>query len=128
MSVSCTLQPGLRKVLLTVGVGRVVELATGVVDQIQGPSEELVDNHLAGLDERGILKSLSHLGLSEGRNAAQGVSSASSEPGTETTSLLHARDLVVLLEGRVAHLGSSSGDKDLVSGQVAGSSVVLAVL
>jgi hypothetical protein len=40
---------------------------------------------------------------------------------------LDTLDLLVLLDGGVAQLGSSSGNKDLVSGHVASSGVVLTV-
>jgi len=76
--------------------------------------EELVDGS--------IFNSLSELGLSESGNATI----STTRPNALEDSL-DTLDLLVLLDGGVAQLGSRSGDKDLVSGHVASSSVVLTV-
>ena len=81
--------------------------------------------HVTKLSEGSILKGLSELRLSDLGNATRSVRCFHSANGD--LCLLDTEELVVVLGGWVTHLGSSSGDKDLVSGQVTGSGVVLTV-
>jgi len=97
-------------------------LSRGVLDQVQGPSEKLVNNHVDELSKRSISDSLSELGLSGNGNAGMSMGKLN---GLKHS--LDTLDFLVLLDGGVAQLRSSSGNKDLVSGQVAGGSVVLTV-
>jgi hypothetical protein len=107
---------------LTVGVGGVTKLSRSVPDQVQRPSEELVHHHVEELVDGSIFNSLSELGLSESGNA-----DISTTQSNALEDLLDTLDLLILLDGGVAQLGSSSGDKDLVSGHVSSSGVVLTV-
>jgi hypothetical protein len=107
---------------LTVGVGGVTKLSRSVPDQVQRPSKELVHHHVEELVDGSILNSLSELGLSESGNA--NINTAQSDALED---LLDTLDLLILLDGGVAQLGSSSGDKDLVSGHVSSGGVVLTV-
>jgi hypothetical protein len=81
-----------------------------------------VHSHVEELVEGSIFNSLSELGLSESGNAD--ISTTRSNTLEDSLDTL---DLLVLLDGGVAQLGSSSGNKDLVSGHVASSGVVLTV-
>jgi len=81
-----------------------------------------VHSHVEELVDGSIFNSLSELGLSESGNATI----STTRPNALEDSL-DTLDLLVLLDGGVAQLGSRSGDKDLVSGHVASSSVVLTV-
>jgi len=94
--------------VVVVGSNGVTKLTGSVVDQVQGPTEELVHHHVEELEERRIFNSLSELGLSESGD-------------------VDTLDLLVLLDSGVTQLRSSSGNKDLVSGHVASSGVVLTV-
>jgi len=94
--------------VVVVGSNGVAELSRSVVDQVQGPAEELVHHHVQELEERSVFDGFSELGLSE-----------SGDVGT--------LDLLIVLDSGVTQLRSSSGNKDLVSGQVTSSGVVLAV-
>jgi hypothetical protein len=81
-----------------------------------------VHHHVEELVDGSIFNSLSELGLSESGNATISTTrSNASEHSLDTLNLL------VLLDGGVAQLGSSSGNKDLVSGHVSSSGVVLTV-
>ena len=79
-------------------------------------------HHVEELVDGSIFNSLSELGLSESGNAT--ISTTQSDALEDSLDTL---DLLVLLDGGVAQLGSSSGNKDLVSGHVASSGVVLTV-
>ena len=84
-----------------------------------------MNNHVDELGDGSISDSLSELGLSESRNA---VISAIQSSKSSNDHSLDTLVLLILLDGGIAKLGSSSGNKDLVSGHVTGSGVVLTVL
>jgi hypothetical protein len=109
---------------LTVGSNGVVELSRGVLDQVQGPAEELVHEHVEELGDRSILDSLSELSLSESGDAND---QHIYNPMIALDSL-DTLDLLLVLGSGVTHLRSSSRNKDLVSSHVTGSGVVLTVL
>jgi hypothetical protein len=82
-----------------------------------------VHDHVEELSDGSISNSLSELSLAESRDAV-----ISTDSQFETGDSLDTLELLILLDGGVTELGSGSGNKDLVSGHVASSGVVLTVL
>lgn len=94
-----------RKVVGTLGVA---QLATGVLEEVQRPSKDLVEEEVPERDNRRLVDGFSEIGLTLLRDVDTGNLGLFDDLG-ETK------------------LFSGSWDKDLVSGEVTGSGVVLTV-
>ncbi|KAI3480672.1 hypothetical protein L1887_57149 [Cichorium endivia] len=105
-----------------VGVLGVVELAGGVPEEVEGPAEELLNKDVGEVVERSILEDL-------------GEPLAPSLVNVDGTDLLLDSVLVVRvvarlgggLQRKAVALRSGAGNKDLVTGKVAGGGVVTGV-